>query len=245
MDPDPFDELLGLEEQFYQEGYQLGVADREKAGRIEGRAFGLEKGFEKYVEAGRLHGRSLIWAARLPGLQSGGQSNGSESANSSGLEAKSSMGTVEHEPNSNLRLGNLPDNPRLEKHVKVLYALTEPVSLSTENTDDAVSDFDDRLKRAQGKIKIIERLTGEDFISANGGERAVTGSGSQQSTSNSAEGNIEDVSVLKAKTVPFSKLSYLIWKQLTKENILTLIALIWPTQYRQMSQMMRHILTQH
>jgi len=33
--------------------------------------------------------------------------------------------------------------------------------LSTENTEEAVSEFDDRLKRAEGKAKIIERLVGE------------------------------------------------------------------------------------
>jgi hypothetical protein len=58
---DIFDSILDLEEQFYAEGYKLGVADGARAGRIEGRVFGLEKGFEKFLEAGRLHGRAIIW----------------------------------------------------------------------------------------------------------------------------------------------------------------------------------------
>ncbi|KAK4249079.1 hypothetical protein C7999DRAFT_39776 [Corynascus novoguineensis] len=60
-----------------------------------------------------------------------------------------------------LFLPPLPDNPRLSKHVITLYALAETESLSTENTDEAVDDFDDRLRRAQGRFKVIERMTGE------------------------------------------------------------------------------------
>jgi flagellar biosynthesis/type III secretory pathway protein FliH len=65
MPPNTFDEILGLEEQFYDDGYKQGLEDGVKAGRIEGRTFGLEKGFEKYVESGRLYGKSLVWANRI------------------------------------------------------------------------------------------------------------------------------------------------------------------------------------
>ncbi|AEO57065.1 hypothetical protein MYCTH_2302812 [Thermothelomyces thermophilus ATCC 42464] len=64
-------------------------------------------------------------------------------------------------PAAELSLPPLPDNPRLRKHVTTLYALAETESLSTENTDEAVDDFDDRLRRAQGRFKVIERMTGE------------------------------------------------------------------------------------
>jgi hypothetical protein len=53
------------------------------------------------------------------------------------------------------------DGGRLRKHISTLYALAETESLSTENNDDAVSDFDDRLRRAQGRAKVIERMVGE------------------------------------------------------------------------------------
>jgi hypothetical protein len=55
----------------------------------------------------------------------------------------------------------LPDNPRLGKHITTLYALAETESLSIENSDEAVDDFDDRLRRAQGRFKVIERMVGE------------------------------------------------------------------------------------
>jgi hypothetical protein len=66
--------------------------------------------------------------------------------------------------------------------------------LSTENSEDAVSGFDDRLKRAIGKVKIIEKLVGEEgFALANGGL------GSRQNANDGGDGNIEDMSVLKAR----------------------------------------------
>lgn len=138
MPPANFDEVLSLEEGFYSHGLEEGKVDGVKAGRIEGRTFGLEKGFEKYVESGRLYGKSLVWANRLP---------------------KAAPKPTEHTPSRHLP--PLAEQQRLLKHVKVLHALSESGSLSTENTEDAVSDFDDRFKRSQGKVKIIERLTGE------------------------------------------------------------------------------------
>lgn len=176
---DPFDDLLGLEDRFYDEGYKLGVEDGGRAGRIEGRVFGLEKGFEKYVEMGRLHGRSLIWNGRHPKLQS------PESRERDPSDIKNP------EIVSTIKLTNLPSNPRLEKHLRVLYALTEPASLSTENTEEAVSDFDDRLKRAQGKMKIIERLVAEESLDI--------ASASSQGAGQSSGQNIEDVDILKAR----------------------------------------------
>lgn len=178
MNSDPFDDLLGLEDKFYDEGYQLGKTEGAKAGKIEGRVFGLEKGFEKYVEAGRLNGRSVVWAGRLP----------ENNAPGGAQEGESSLASI---PQST----SLPmlANPRLEKHIRVLYALSEPASLSTDNTEEAVSDFDDRLKRAHAKVKIIERLVGEDSsLLAGVGDSQVGGTGN-------ADSSIEDVNILKAR----------------------------------------------
>jgi hypothetical protein len=81
----------------------------------------------------------------------------------------------------------LPDHARLSKHIKTLYALAESESLSTENTEEAVSDFDDRCRRAQAKAKIIERMAGE-----------VRGDSIGKGKS-SGDGCIEDVSVLNVR----------------------------------------------
>ncbi|KAM0382257.1 hypothetical protein ACHAPZ_005863 [Fusarium culmorum] len=132
---DPFEDVLNLEERFYSEGYQLGIKDGIQAGRIEGRSFGMQKGFEKFLESGRLTSKAVVWANRIPQK-----------------EKTSSSETCTLPP--------LPKNARLEKNINTLYALVEPETLSTENSDEAVQDFDDRVKRAQGKAKIVERMTG-------------------------------------------------------------------------------------
>ena len=194
-EPDPFDDLLSLEDKLYKEGYDLGVSDGVRAGRVEGRLFGLEKGFEKYAAMGRLHGRAIIWAGRLPETQSqvDAESNGGEkksattSAEQSGQEECASKG-------ASCKVHSLPANPRLESHIRTLYALTEPGSLSTENSEESVSDFDDRLKRAEGRIKIIEKLTGE-MVS---GE--ILGESLQRAkTKKKGDGGIEDISSLHAR----------------------------------------------
>src|SRR5882762_2032425 len=75
MEDDPFESVLDLEETYYQEGYDLGVADGSRAGQIEGRVFGIEKGFEKFAAMGMLHGRAAVWASRLPRKKEQGKDN--------------------------------------------------------------------------------------------------------------------------------------------------------------------------
>lgn len=195
MAADPFDDILSLEEKFYDEGFQLGKADGEKAGRIEGRVFGLEKGFEKYVESGRLHGRSLVWISRslhINNTMTNGMTVASKNEEKLPLPTPSSSGV-------DLCLPGLSTNARIEKHLKILYALTEPATLSTENSEDAVSDFDDRLKRAVGRVKMIERIVGEEVLPRSSGKPADGATNNRQNTSNEAEASIEDVSILKAR----------------------------------------------
>ncbi|KAJ9665067.1 hypothetical protein H2201_004727 [Coniosporium apollinis] len=182
MEPDPFDGLLDLEEEYYQEGYALGVADGSKAGRIEGRIFGLEKGFEKFAAMGALHGKAALWAARLQQMQQlraledssagheqvekskkepGGQNGSATSSVKVDTQEEVSQETTQE---TAVTLPLLSSNPRLEKHIQTLFALAEPASLSTQNTEDAVSDFDDRLKRATAKAKVIEKIVGEGSV---------------------------------------------------------------------------------
>jgi hypothetical protein len=163
MQSNTFDEILGLEEQFYHDGLQQGLADGIKAGQIEGRTFGLEKGFEKYIESGKLYGKSLVWSNRIPASQA------SLAAKDRQQRASNTASKPDEEKRINNVLPSLPQNQRLSKHLKVLHALSESESLSTENTEEAVSDFDDRLKRAEGKAKIIERMVGECREEVDGG----------------------------------------------------------------------------
>jgi len=172
------DAALNLEENAYQEGYRQGVEDGSRAGRVEGRAFGLEKGFEKFVELGRLHGRSCVWGARL--LRDG-DSPQPKSTDAEKAEGHSIVG--------------IPANARLEKHIRTLYALTEAAGVSTQNTEDEVSEVDDRLKRAKAKMKVIEQLVGEkkmDEIGHSDAKMTVKRAGIRVAGETAGERNMED-----------------------------------------------------
>ncbi|KAF2662171.1 hypothetical protein K491DRAFT_583157, partial [Lophiostoma macrostomum CBS 122681] len=167
---DPFDTLLTLEDTLYTNAYALGASDGARAGRIEGRIFGLEKGFEKFAAMGALHGRSCVWGSRIslptPQTQtSSGDSSSSLNETAKDVEGKDEAGITakeqEVEEADPMNLPSLPPNPRLQKHITTLHALSDPPTFSTSNTEDAVADFDDRLKRAGAKAKIIERIINE------------------------------------------------------------------------------------
>ena len=141
---DPFDDLFNLEDRFYDEGFQQGEADGRRAGLVEGRTLGLENGFKKFAEAGRLQGKAVMWANQFAGNK----------------------------------------HARARKNLRLMYALVEPGTLSTTNTDEAVNDFDDRVKRAQGKARVIEKMLGESAagMAASGGAAAVSASGAGSSS---------------------------------------------------------------
>ncbi|KAI0857573.1 DUF1715-domain-containing protein [Xylaria cubensis] len=172
---DPFDDLLNLEEEYYKEGYEEGVRDGAESGRVEGYSLGLSKGFEKFVEAGRLQSKAVVWANRIPKYQQKRHHRQQDSATSKEEEHERSAGKVAEEGQSseteaksnNARLPPIHSNPRLEKNIETLYGLVEPGTLSTNNDDEAVNDFDSRIKGAHGKLRIIERAVGEGTTSRN------------------------------------------------------------------------------
>ena len=176
MSSDPLDALLDLENTFYQEGYELGTQDGNRTGRIEGRLFGLTSAFEKYSTMGTLHGRCVIWSARLSGPQlTSGQEDSANDPGALATDGHSIGSPKSHKEagpactsssrTSSSSLPREPHNSRLQKHIRTVYALTEPASISTDNTEEAVSDFNDRLKRAEGKAKIIEKSFDEESSS--------------------------------------------------------------------------------
>lgn len=204
MEDDPFDSLLGLEDQYYKEGYDLGVKDGSQAGLIEGRLFGLERSFEKYAAMGILHGRSALWAGRLPRPQtetSGTLTMVDESRRPRHAYCPQYKLPNQEEDTSLARgtIHQLPLNARLEKHIRILYALTEPASLSKENSEESVSEFDDRLKKADGKFKIIEKLLDESSTGSQVTARPAMRTGQAFEQNSKADASIEYVSSLRAR----------------------------------------------
>jgi hypothetical protein len=178
---DPFDALLTLEDTLYTTAYTLGVSDGAHAGRIEGRIFGLEKGFEKFADLGQLHGKSVIWASRLPNLTPNSKLDSNFSSSRERKEDEESR-QARGECNDGIRrnaLPPLPPNPRLQNNTTLLHSLTDPETFDTANTEEAVADFDDRFKRAGAKAKVIERIVGETDATA--GSAAPSASKSKKS----------------------------------------------------------------
>ena len=140
---------------FYNDGFAEGSRDGVLGGKAEGRSMGLKTGFEKFVEAGRLAGRSVVWASQQKQKQQEKQQQTPTRLPSSQLET----------------LPPLPAGNRLARNVEAVYALVDPATLSTENTDDSVDDFDDRLKRAQGKMRVVMMaLDGRGSDETSGGD---------------------------------------------------------------------------
>lgn len=163
---DPFDDLLTLEDTLYTTAHSLGVSDGAHAGRIEGRIFGLERGFDKFLELGELHGRGAVWGSRLPA------SKPASSAPPATATETASQDPVQEPPASTSQPSTTPQLPtlrtpttRLQSNICLLYHLTDPLTFSTSNTEASVGDFDDRVKRAGAKAKVIERIIGETSAS--------------------------------------------------------------------------------
>lgn len=88
--------------------------------------------------------------ARLFGLEKGFE----KFAVLGGLQAKARLWTQRLE-------GANAGDERVRRHVEILTALVDARSLSMLNTDEAVAEFDERIRRAQAKVKVVERLFGE------------------------------------------------------------------------------------
>lgn len=167
---DPFDDLLTLEDTLYTTAHDQGVADGARAGRIEGRIFGLEKGFEKFAALGKLHGRGAVWGSRLPPHTSKPTSTSASTGPTTtpapiptqATSTPNSDPTPASHGSENNTLPPLPNtSARLVSNISLLYHLTDPPTFSTSNNEVSVADFDDRVKRAGAKAKVIERIIGE------------------------------------------------------------------------------------
>ena len=135
MADDIFEDLYGIEDEFYEQGFKQGLEDGVRQSRVEARIFGIEKGFEKALQFGKVRARALKWQQDLSD-QDPIQADGRD-------PSKRSSAT-----------------DRIQKHIESLIRLVDTETLSLANDDDAVAEFDDRLKKAQSKITVIERLLG-------------------------------------------------------------------------------------
>jgi len=193
MDSDIFDGLLKLEDEFYNEGYKLGVTDGSQAGYTEGNVFAIEKGFEKLLEFGRLYGKGLVWAQRLA------VSEQDQTAEATQYDANIVSGGAEElsvEPAVCREMPCVPKGTRLRKNVRVLLEQVDPATLSLDNTPDAISEVEERLKGAVLKAKLIQRAFGERETAS---DSIHLQSAKDTQTSGDGSGSIEDSSSLRVR----------------------------------------------
>jgi hypothetical protein len=63
---DIFDAIHDYEESRWVDGFNAGEADAARRSYLDGLVFGVDKGLEKGHAMGVLHGRALVWSARVP-----------------------------------------------------------------------------------------------------------------------------------------------------------------------------------
>lgn len=156
MASDPFDDLLELEDGYYQEGYEAGVADSTYAGMIEGKVFGIEKGYEKAVELGKLHARAVMWQEGIQ-REDTAQPLVVPDVTEPKAPELSRLRDIVH------GLPKLMDSARLRRHVEGLQAASTSSTIAKDNSDEAVTEFDDRIAKAKAKAKVIANIAGESL----------------------------------------------------------------------------------
>ncbi|KAL3469332.1 DUF1715 domain protein [Aspergillus californicus] len=185
MDNNLLDSLLDVEEDFYKEGYGLGAADGAEAGYAEGSIFAVENAFGKFVELGRLYGKALVWAQRLADMKTSADSESTKRRTES---------EVLLEPSVCKTMASFSHSSRLTKNLDTLLELVDPASLPMQNTEEAVTDVDERLKGAIIKTKLIQRAFGEreDTSDIHPDAKVTQSSGD-------GTGSIEDISALNIR----------------------------------------------
>lgn len=193
MNNNLLESLLDLEEDFYKEGFSLGAADGAEAGYTEGSVFAVEKGFEKFVELGKLYGKALVWAQRLADIKQ--NTHKTSSPNSElivGIEEVGEESSLK--PIACKSMAKFSHSSRLAKNLDTLLELLDPASLPMQNTEEAVTDVDERLKGAVIKAKLIQRAFGEredtPDIQSDAKGSQISGDGT---------GSIEDISSLNIR----------------------------------------------
>ena len=143
---DGLDDLMEMEAGFYDEGYKAGVEDGTQAGLIEGKLFGIQKGYEKALELGKLRGRAMVWSSRF--------SEKSQTVHASSQD--------EHDMSSvAASLPRFENSERLKKQVEALQQLVNADRLDASNSDEAVAAFDELMIKVRNKAKVISNITGE------------------------------------------------------------------------------------
>ncbi|KAK9450151.1 uncharacterized protein V1518DRAFT_194236 [Limtongia smithiae] len=145
---DLFDSLLNLESTFYEQGYAEGFADGLRAGTSEGKQFGLQTGFRRFLSAGILQGRCEIWSSTAPDDAAPARERTRQSQHK---QQRASDNDNENETDLTPLSGG-----RASRQLRILQDLV--IDVPTQNDEAAVDEFENRMKRARARAKVVQRL---------------------------------------------------------------------------------------
>ena len=134
------DEVLNLEQQQYQIGYQEGVEQSAKEQYLEGKQFGYQTGFQRFLIVGYIHGLIEEW------------------------ESQSYMGRYSGDGGD----GDGAEKKKLEVMQGHLQQLKSYVDISNDglllnNDEKSVARFEVQLKKARNKLRVICQLCKESW----------------------------------------------------------------------------------
>ncbi|CUM68521.1 uncharacterized protein PRCAT00006247001 [Priceomyces carsonii] len=113
------EEVLNLEEQSYQKGFEEGIAKGAQERYIEGKEYGLQTGFQRFLIVGYLKGLAEYWEDNISSY----------------------------------------DQKSLPSHISQLKELLNGVPTSNEEED--VADYDNKVKKARNKARLIANMVGD------------------------------------------------------------------------------------
>lgn len=129
------DEVLNLEQQQYQIGYQEGVEQSAKEQYLEGKQFGYQTGFQRFLIVGYIHGLIEKWEDNMS--EYGGD----------GVEKKKLEAIQGH-------------LQQLKSYVDISNG---DDGLLLNNDEKSVAQFEVQLKKARNKLRVICQLCKESW----------------------------------------------------------------------------------
>lgn len=128
MSADIFEGAISLESDSYDKGYNDGVLDGERSGIAEGKHYGIQTAFQRYLSLGILQARYDLWN-----------------------NINNSSTSIQDEDDSQKKLGT-----KVAKHLTQLKACVEDLPLT--NSDQEVEHVTKSLAKGKAKAKVISSL---------------------------------------------------------------------------------------
>lgn len=138
------DQLLNLEEQYYEEGYREGQEESTRLQYIEGKEYGYQTGFQRFLVVGYIKGLIEYWESHL-------ESYGSSKSISGHINQI--KGVIDNIPLKN-------DDEAVALYEKSINKIRNKVRIVGTITKELykVSQLDDIIKEVGGNLQVSENV---------------------------------------------------------------------------------------